>query len=87
MSDSPSMMSTSTDSGANGLNVPVIMPDPEQRSPFRQDIFPKSPFGTPIRENMRTRDDDEEHVLYPDSSGSRFADREASWNRLKCVVL
>ncbi|KLO19415.1 hypothetical protein SCHPADRAFT_885330 [Schizopora paradoxa] len=79
-SDAPSMMSTSTDSGgANGLNVPLFMPDPEQRSPFRQDIFPKSPFGTPIRENMRTRDDDEEHVLYPDSSGSHFADREASW--------
>lgn len=69
---------------SDGTPVPVMMSQPGQRSPFRQDSFPKSPFSTPLKEKQR--DDDEERVLYPENhdSSSRFPwiesqDREISW--------
>ena len=68
----PSMASSesSTAIGVSGQHVPVMLSDPQLRSPYRQDVFPKSPFGTPIKE--RLRDDDEERVLYPEASSSRL---------------
>ena len=88
-SDAPSL---SSDSGGaslwngsgSGLHVPVILSDSAQRSPYRQDVFPKSPFGTPIKERAREEEDD--RVLYPDVDGVRprvprgdFPDRDVSW--------
>ncbi|KAF8893839.1 hypothetical protein BD779DRAFT_1669368 [Infundibulicybe gibba] len=79
-SDAPS--SNSTDSAsASAIGVPVYL---SQRAPSRNDLFPSSPFGTPLKEKP-SRDEDEEQVLYPADSYRRrtpyeeSAEREISW--------
>lgn len=40
--------SSTTDSTAD--RVPLFIQDPSLPSPYKQDVFPKSPFGTPMKE-------------------------------------
>lgn len=79
-SDAPSH--NSTDSGTAGIGVPVYL-SATQRTPSKHDLFPVSPFTTPLKEQS-SRDEDEEEVLYPENHGSRMPyedsyDREISW--------
>ena len=82
-SDAPSTASTDSNR-TNGFQVPLILSGPGQISPYRQDTFPKSPFGTPIKEKLK--EEDEERVLYPDNHLSARptwtdnSEREISWN-------
>ncbi|EJD03442.1 uncharacterized protein FOMMEDRAFT_168382 [Fomitiporia mediterranea MF3/22] len=78
-----SVSSSSGDAGsAPGDRVPVVLSDPSQRSPFRQDVFPKSPFERPREEP----DEEQERVLYGgDTTRARnkaaddLLEREISW--------
>lgn len=49
-SDAPSFATTSSSIGSMADRVPVYLPDPSLPSPYKQDVFPKSPFGTPMKE-------------------------------------
>lgn len=75
-SDAPSDVSLATDSSDSngGHHVPVILSDAENRNPFRAEMFPKSPFGTPIKERALPQQD-EERVLYRNAPGSARAER------------
>lgn len=75
-SDAPSDLSLATDSSDSngGHHVPVIFSDAENRNPFRPDLFPKSPFGTPIKERPLPQQE-KEHVLYRNPPGSARAER------------
>lgn len=94
-SDAPSLgsASTSSDSGGGGSgagrhNVPVILSDSDERSPFRQDVFPKSPFGTPIKEHANPhphsqgRGQDEDEVLYGYGDADATVDTAATRARI-----
>ncbi|KAI0315140.1 hypothetical protein OF83DRAFT_1174122 [Amylostereum chailletii] len=75
-SDAPS--STSTDSG--GIGVPVYLSETIHR---HQDMFPTSPFATPLREKSGP-DDEDEDVLHPNdpprkSPWTDAFEREISW--------
>ncbi|PPQ79950.1 hypothetical protein CVT25_003022 [Psilocybe cyanescens] len=82
-SDTPS--NGSSDSGPTlGVGVPIFL---SQRAPSRNEMFPSSPFMTPLKEKS-LNDEDEEQVLYPASSVrprtpyatiSETYDREISW--------
>ncbi|TDL26145.1 hypothetical protein BD410DRAFT_836807 [Rickenella mellea] len=65
-SDAPS---TDTESITNGLHVPVILSH-SGRTSYAQDMFPKSPFGTPIKEET-----DVSKLRFPWTE----SDREISW--------
>ncbi|KAJ8077335.1 hypothetical protein PM082_001765 [Marasmius tenuissimus] len=66
----------------SGINIPVYISD---RAPSREDGFPSSPFGTPLKERPSRDEDEEERVLYPaDTSRERLMydndfEREISW--------
>lgn len=62
-SDAPSSGSDSGPSSAVG--VPVFF---SQRAPSRNEMFPSSPFTTPIKEKTLSDEDEEEQVLYPAST-------------------
>lgn len=79
-SDAPSTVSSE---GAVG--VPVFL---SGKTAMGADVFPSSPFSTPLREKVShddSRDDEDEEVLYePDMGGSMWTnrvtnDRELSW--------
>lgn len=77
-SDAPSAGSADT---TFGVPVPVYLS--VSHTSTQQNLFPSSPFGTPIKEEKSFRDEDEEQVLYQaDRSRSPFHDafdREISW--------
>jgi len=82
-SDAPSSGSDSGPSSAVG--VPVFF---SQRAPSRNEMFPSSPFTTPIKEKTLSDEDEEEQVLYPASTirprtpysnAVETYDREISW--------
>ncbi|KAH8119643.1 hypothetical protein DFH11DRAFT_1566213 [Phellopilus nigrolimitatus] len=78
--DVPSLSSSSNEPGAAGQHhVPVLLSDPSsmQRSPFRQEVLPKGPFGSPIKERPRDEVLDEERVLF--GAVPEVSDREISW--------
>ncbi|KAL0578759.1 hypothetical protein V5O48_003257 [Marasmius crinis-equi] len=66
----------------SGINIPVYISD---RAPSREDGFPSSPFGTPLKERPSRDEEEEERVLYPaDASRDRLMydndfEREISW--------
>ena len=82
-SDAPS--NGSTDSApASAISVPLIL---ASRGPSRLEMFPSSPFTTPLKEKALS-DEEEERVLYPGSTArprTPYAntvetyDREISW--------
>ena len=82
-SDAPS--NSSTDSApASAVNVPVFL---GSRGPSRLEMFPSSPFTTPLKEKALS-DEEEEQVLYPGSTVrprtpyaniAETYDREISW--------
>ena len=50
---------------------PVYLPDPSLPSPYRQDVFPQSPFGTPMKElNASDVEFDAAQDLPNDSNGA-----------------
>ncbi|KIK67338.1 hypothetical protein GYMLUDRAFT_155702 [Collybiopsis luxurians FD-317 M1] len=62
----------------SGIGVPVYL---SHREASRNDIFPNSPFSTPLKEKI-SQDDDEEEVVYNTvSSSSPYEplEREISW--------
>lgn len=82
-SDAPSNDSTDSAS-ASAVNVPVIL---ASRGPSRLEMFPSSPFTTPLKEKALS-DEEEEQVLYPGSTArprtpyantAETYDREISW--------
>lgn len=56
-SDAPSFATTSSSIGSMADRVPVYLPDPSLPSPYKQDVFPKSPFGTPMKERRSSEVD------------------------------
>ncbi|KAK7053397.1 hypothetical protein VNI00_004023 [Paramarasmius palmivorus] len=80
-SDDPSDISNEHSTNLD-VGVPIYF---SQRSPSREDDFPRSPFGTPLKERVLRDEGDEEKVLYPaDTSRDRldyedFVEREISW--------
>ncbi|KAG7098683.1 hypothetical protein E1B28_000597 [Marasmius oreades] len=46
----------------SGINIPVYI---SHRAPSREDGFPSSPFGTPLKEKPSRDEEEEERVLYP----------------------
>ncbi|KZS98240.1 hypothetical protein SISNIDRAFT_492609 [Sistotremastrum niveocremeum HHB9708] len=72
-SETPSAISTDSNISGNGSGsgsgsgtdgrVPVFLSDDGGASPFKQDVFPTSPWGTPLKEKPT---DDEEEVVYRD---------------------
>jgi serine/arginine repetitive matrix protein 2 len=82
-SDAPS--TTSTDSTSpTAIGVPVYFSSAGTTPPPRSDLFPTSPFTTPLKERP-SGDDDEEQVLYQAENHQQRAqyrdafDREISW--------
>ncbi|KAE9411393.1 hypothetical protein BT96DRAFT_1011217 [Gymnopus androsaceus JB14] len=64
----------------SGMTVPVVL---SHRAASRNDIFPSSPFSTPLKEKT-SQDDDEEEVVYnTDTSRDLYGydniEREISW--------
>ena len=62
----------------SGIGVPLYL---SHREASRNDIFPSSPFSTPLKEKI-SQDDDEEEVVYNTvSSSSPYepVEREISW--------
>ena len=83
LSDVPSNGSTDSAS-ASAINVPIFL---GSRGPSRMEMFPSSPFTTPLKEKALS-DEEEEQVLYPGSTArprTPYAnitgtyDREISW--------
>ena len=82
-SDAPS--NGSTDSApASAISVPLIL---ASRGPSRLEMFPSSPFTTPLKEKALS-DEEEEQVLYPGSTArprtpyantAETYEREISW--------
>ncbi|KDR75813.1 hypothetical protein GALMADRAFT_68561 [Galerina marginata CBS 339.88] len=81
----PSPSNNSSDSGpASGIAVPIFL---NQRAASRNEMFPSSPFTTPLKEKTLS-DEDEEQVIYPATTArprTPYAnmiesyDREISW--------
>ncbi|KAF5393499.1 hypothetical protein D9757_000651 [Collybiopsis confluens] len=62
----------------SGIGVPVFL---SHREASRNDVFPNSPFSTPLKE-MTSQDDDEEEVVYNTVTSSdpyEPMEREISW--------
>jgi len=62
LSDAPSSGSDSRPNSAVG--VPVFL----SQAPSRNEMFPSSPFTTPIKEKILSEEEEEEQVLYPAST-------------------
>ena len=78
-SDAPSTMSA--DSVSNGMTVPLFMSRSESRS-YRHDMFPASPFATPLREKPygdEDEDSDRETRLRVPSRANDARAKELSW--------
>lgn len=77
-SDAPSTVST--DSGPNGISVPFFVSS-KLTDAYKQDVFPASPFATPLREKP-FGDEDEESDAYRElrlRAPSRARTTEPSW--------
>lgn len=78
-SDAPSVTTTIS----SGHLVPVILSGDPRASPYKQDVFPTSPFSTPLKE--RPRDEDEEEIVYPEEMKARrvWNERAANGNGIE----
>ncbi|KAF8590998.1 hypothetical protein K439DRAFT_1627432 [Ramaria rubella] len=78
-SDAPSSMTVSS-----GHDVPVIMSADYLPSPYKQDVFPTSPFSTPLKERPRDEDEEEEIVFRDDIKARRvWNDKTANGNGIE----
>ncbi|KAF8493629.1 hypothetical protein JB92DRAFT_3127232 [Gautieria morchelliformis] len=78
-SDAPSALTISP-----GHVVPVIMSADAVASPYKQDVFPQSPFNTPLKE--RTRDEEEEEeIVYREEMKARrvWSEKVVNGNGIK----
>lgn len=78
-SDTPSAISTDSNAFSSD-RVPVFLSDDGAASPYKQDVFPTSPWGTPLKE--KPTDEEEEEVVYPEEGRDRrggTAENVVSW--------
>lgn len=77
LSDSTSVFTI--DSGS-GVGVPMFL---SQKHGLKGDVFPTSPFATPLREKAYLEDEDDQVAVYEDARRDLrpdpFVDRELSW--------
>lgn len=75
-SDVPSSMTVSS-----GHLVPVILSTDAIPSPYQQDVFPKSPFNTPLKERPRDEEEEEEIVYREEMKARRvWSEKVANGN-------
>jgi hypothetical protein len=61
---------SNTSSWISGDDVPVLDMDNMAPSPYNSDVFPQSPFSTPLKERSRVEEEEEEIVYEKASNGS-----------------
>ena len=78
-SDAPSSTTVSS-----GDVVPIIMSSDVLPSPYKEDVFPKSPFNTPLKERPRDEEEEEEIVYREEMKARRvWSEKAANGNGIK----